>query len=56
MASEDTLPADLEITARDEDDHIMAFRHRRFNITGVQFHPESILTPYGETMMRNWLR
>lgn len=49
------LPADLEITAEDERGYIMALRHRTFDVQGVQFHPESVLTPMGEKMITNWL-
>ncbi len=49
------LPAELEITAVDEHDYIMAMQHRQYDVQGVQFHPESILTPCGEQIMRNWL-
>lgn len=49
------LPADLEITAEDESGYIMALRHRTFDVQGVQFHPESVLTPMGEKMITNWL-
>jgi anthranilate synthase component 2 len=48
------LPDCLEVTARDAAGHIMALRHRTFDVQGVQFHPESILTPDGERMLRNW--
>lgn len=51
----DTLPPDLEVTATSEDDEIMAVRHRRYPIEGVQFHPESILTPDGPALLRNFL-
>jgi anthranilate synthase component 2 len=49
------LPDSLEVTARDAAGRIMALRHRSHDVQGVQFHPESILTPDGERMLRNWL-
>ena len=55
VVSDNQLPACLEITARDEHQYIMALRHREFDVQGVQFHPESILTPCGLEMMKNWL-
>jgi anthranilate synthase component 2 len=48
------LPECLEILATDEQGEIMAMRHRSFDIRGVQFHPESIMTPHGRTLIRNW--
>lgn len=56
IVDEAHLPADLEVTARDANGYIMALRHRFYDIQGVQFHPESVLTPMGEQMLRNWLR
>lgn len=51
-----SVPADLEVSATAEDGEIMAIRHRRHPIEGVQFHPESILTPEGPDLLRNFLR
>jgi len=50
------LPEDLVVTAIDDHRLIMAARHKTLDIKGVQFHPESILTEYGETIIANWLR
>ncbi|MFN4253876.1 MAG: anthranilate synthase component II [Saprospiraceae bacterium] len=50
----ETLPPEIEVTATDEAGTIMALRHRKFDVRGVQFHPESILTPDGKTMLRNY--
>ena len=51
----DTVPPDLEITARAEDGEIMGLRHRRYPVEGVQFHPESILTVAGKHLLANFL-
>lgn len=50
-----TLPPCLEVTAYSKEGYIMALRHRTLDIRGVQFHPESVLTPDGKVMMKNWL-
>lgn len=51
-----SLPAELEVSATAEDGEVMAVRHTRYPIEGVQFHPESILTPDGPALLRNFLR
>ncbi|MCI8668571.1 MAG: aminodeoxychorismate/anthranilate synthase component II [Lachnospiraceae bacterium] len=54
-AVEDTIPEELRITAVAEDGEIMAVEHREYEIYGVQFHPESILTPDGKKMIENFI-
>jgi anthranilate synthase component II len=51
----DTVPGDLEVTARAEDGEVMGLRHRRYPVEGVQFHPESILTVEGKRLLANFL-
>ncbi|MGN6293382.1 MAG: anthranilate synthase component II [Chitinophagaceae bacterium] len=55
IVAEEGLPEELEITARDNNDFIMAMQHKKYDVKGVQFHPESVLTPEGEKILRNWL-
>ena len=52
----ESFPEELEITARDSNGFVMALQHTQYDVQGVQFHPESVLTPHGETILRNWLK
>lgn len=56
IVSEENFPAELEITAVDENGYIMALQHKTYDVQGVQFHPESVLTPDGATILKNWLQ
>jgi len=56
IAEPDSMPPELSVTARTPEGEIMGVRHRDYLVEGVQFHPESILTPDGPLMMRNFLR
>lgn len=55
VVAEENFPKELEITVKDEGGRIMGLRHRKFDVRGVQFHPESVLTEYGEEMIKNWI-
>ncbi|MBO4849811.1 MAG: aminodeoxychorismate/anthranilate synthase component II [Prevotella sp.] len=50
------FPDCLEVTAVSDDGKIMALKHKQYDIHGIQFHPESVLTPNGKTMLRNWMQ
>ena len=55
FVDKNSLPDCLKITATDDSGQIMALAHKEFDIKGVQFHPESIMTEYGEQMIKNWI-
>lgn len=56
IVARESLPAALEVTAQTDDGLVMALQHTSYPIHGVQFHPESILTPAGEKILENWLK
>lgn len=56
IAAPDSLPAELEVTARTAQGEIMGVRHRTLAVEGVQFHPESVLSPEGPQLLANFLR
>lgn len=55
VLDEKALPAELAPLCLDEEGHVMAFRHARYPVYGIQFHPESYMTPMGQQIIRNWL-
>jgi anthranilate synthase component 2 len=55
VVTPESMPAELEITATDTNGQVLALRHRQYDVRGVQFHPESILTEHGHEMLKNWL-
>jgi anthranilate synthase component 2 len=56
VVSQEALPECLEVTCRSEDEEIMGLRHRSHSTEGIQFHPESIMTPVGKRLLRNFLK
>lgn len=55
VVSHDAFPSCLQITAESDDGEIMSIRHREYDVCGIQYHPESILTPLGKDIIGNWL-
>ncbi len=55
VVSKDNFPTCLEVTAESDEGQIMALRHKEYDVRGIQFHPESVLTPDGHTIIKNWL-
>jgi putative para-aminobenzoate synthase glutamine amidotransferase component II len=55
VVERESMPDCLEITAESDEGLIMALHHRTYDIHGIQFHPESVLTPDGKRIMENWL-
>ena len=56
VVSHENLPKDLIVTSVDENGEIMSLKHQYDDVRGVQFHPESVLTPYGKKMIENWVK
>jgi len=56
VINKENFPSDLEITSIDENGEIMSIRHKTFDVKGVQYHPESVLTPQGKKILENWVR
>ena len=55
VVDRDALPIEIEVTATDSENNIMAFKHKTYDVRGVQFHPESVLSEYGKEIMKSWL-
>jgi anthranilate synthase component 2 len=56
VVDQENFPSDLQITAKEEHGYIMALEHKTYDVQGVQFHPESILTPDGAIILKNWFK
>ena len=56
VVNEHDLPSNLIITSRDDDGYIMSLEHKTYDVKGVQYHPESVLTPEGAKIIANWLK
>ena len=55
VVDKENLAACLEVTSVSDEGYIMSLRHKQFDIRGIQYHPESVLTPDGKTILKNWL-
>ena len=55
VTDKDTIPSELIVTATDDEGEVMAIRHKEYDVCGVQFHPESLLTPNGLKVIENWV-
>jgi anthranilate synthase component 2 len=55
VIDKNSIPYELEVTAIDDDGQIMSIRHREYDLRGIQFHPESVLTPFGKKIIKNWV-
>ncbi len=55
VIEKDSLPKQIEVTSVAENGNVMSIRHKEYNVRGVQFHPESIMTEHGKALMKNWL-
>jgi len=56
VVDEKNFPPELIITSKDDQGYIMSLEHTTYDVKGVQFHPESVLTPLGATIISNWLK
>lgn len=56
VVASDSIPADFKLTCVDDEGRVMGLSHRRFDLRGVQFHPESVMTPHGRQMLENWVK
>lgn len=55
VVANENFPSDLEVTSVDENGQIMSLKHKTYDVRGVQYHPESVLTPNGKQILKNWI-